>query len=37
MPSCLNNSSTISLWPSDAAIISAVKLNVPAKFHKSFN
>ena len=35
--SCLNNSSTISLWPPAAAFIKAVKLNIRVKFHKSFN
>ena len=37
MPSCINNSSTISLWSLDAAIVSAVSLNVRVKYHKSFN
>ena len=37
MPSCFNNSSTISLWQLIVAIINAVQLNVRVKFHKSFN
>ena len=34
MPSWIINSSTISLWPLDAAQINAVELNVRVKFHK---
>ena len=37
MPSCLNNSSTISLWPLDVARINAVLLNVLVESYKSFN
>ena len=36
-PSCLINNSKISLWPSLAAQINAILLNVRVKFHKSFN
>ena len=37
LPSCLNNSSTVSLWPSDAARINAVIIKVWVKFYESFN
>ena len=36
MPSCLINSSAISVCPSSMAQINAVSLNVKVKFHKSF-
>ena len=34
IPRCDNKCSTTSVWPSNAAQINAVKLNVRVKFHK---